>query len=93
MKNILLYLMLFLSLSVNGFSNDYLLEENNISTERFTQSSYITNFQSLSQVLESSKAASVPLVTAFEKNALEYVHTYEHNNTEFLSRKITIASL
>ncbi len=61
MKNILLYLMLFLSLSVNGFSNDYLLEENNISTERFTQSSYITNFQSLSQVLESSKAASLPV--------------------------------
>lgn len=92
MKYIFLYLVLLFS-SLNGLSNDYLTQEHNISAQKFTNSSYVTKFQALSQVIESSKTIYLELNPTFEENALEYIYSYEHNNTEFLSRKITIASL
>ncbi len=92
MKHILLYLILFFS-SVDGFSNEYLLEEHNISAERFSKSPYATKFQVLSQLLESSKTAGFTLDITFENHAKEFIDTYEYNNTEFLSRKIIVNAL
>lgn len=90
-KFFLLFLGFFaLNLYANSMAISYLKNNTDINNSSYYSNKIASKFQTISEVLLTSKKLDFQLASAFETNALNFIRSYDYNNTSILSSDIIL---
>lgn len=89
MKQILAIFITLVIFTINANSSgiSYIQKNNDINSSLYTRNKIATKFQSIFEVLYTAKKLNFPLNSNFTNNALEYLQSFDYNNTLIITNK------